>query len=83
MPLPQNHWRRHAPVRALERCAVVGVILGRLERLHKADALEDRTSRPARTLFGAVEQAELERVHPQAQLIDRRFHRKGRECQAR
>ena len=81
-PEPTGHTT--TAVQAGEGCGVMGVILGRLQRLHKTDTLEDRTSRPAGAFFGAVEQAELERVHAQlvAQLVNGRFHHKGRRRSA-
>src|SRR5262249_65190 len=62
-----------------EWSGVMGMILGRLQRLHKADTLKDWTRGPAGAFFGAVEQAKIERVHAQlfAQLVDGRFHGKG------
>src|SRR5262245_19910 len=62
-PEPTGHTT--AAVWASEWGSVMRVILGRLQRLDKADTLEDRTSRSPCAFFGAVEQAELERVHTQ------------------
>ena len=55
------------------------MVLGRLHGLHQAYLRHQRTGSPAGALLGAIQQAELQRVHAQffAKLINGCFHGEG------
>src|SRR5439155_12982967 len=59
---------------------IVGMVLGGLHDFLIANARPHWTSGGTRTLFGAIEEAELERIHAQllTQDIDGRLHGEGR-----
>ena len=67
-----------------QRSAPVLVVFGRLQSLDVANLAKDRASEATGALLGAVEQAELQGVHPDllADFVQHRFDGKGRRRSA-